>query len=78
MSVDWWRTLHQGRTVLRPDPQIEGLQLQTLLLGIVAMTLVYAWLLIHRFRVELLEEKLDDVGLAQAIEERRAEAGVTP
>jgi heme exporter protein C len=74
MSVEWWRTLHQGRTVLRSDPTIEGLQLQTLLLGIVAMTLVYAWLLLHRFRVELLEEKLDDVGLARAIEERQAEA----
>jgi heme exporter protein C len=75
MSVEWWRTLHQGRTLIRPDPQIHGLQLQTLLLGILAMTLVYAWLLVHRFRVELLEEKLDDIGLATAIEERRAEAG---
>lgn len=76
MSVEWWRTLHQGRTLIRPDPQIHGLQLQTLLLGIVAATLVYAWLLIHRFRVELLEEKLDDIGLDQAIAERQAEAGV--
>jgi heme exporter protein C len=72
MSVEWWRTLHQGRTLLRPDPQIEGLQLQTLLLSFLAMTLVYAWLLVHRFRVELLEEKLDDVGLADAIKERQA------
>lgn len=76
MSVEWWDTLHQGRTVIRPDPQIEGLQLQTLLLGMVAMTLLYAWLLMHRFRVELLEERLDDVGLEAAIAERRAEAGV--
>jgi heme exporter protein C len=76
MSVEWWRTLHQGRTVLRPHPQIHGLQLQTLLLGVVAMTLVYSGLLIHRFRVELLEEKLDDIGLEHAIAERRAEAMV--
>ena len=76
MSVEWWRTLHQGRTLLRVHPEIHGLQLQTMLLGIVAMTLLYAWLLVHRFRVELLEEKLDDVGLAAAIDERRAEAGV--
>jgi heme exporter protein C len=76
MSVEWWRTLHQGRTVLRPDPQIHGLQLDTLLLGIVGMTLLYAWLLVHRFRVELLEEKLDDIGLAHAIEERQAEGAV--
>ena len=78
MSVEWWRTLHQGRTLLRPDPQIHGLQLETLLLGVLSMTLVYAWLLVHRFRVELLEEKLDDIGLAQAIDERRAEAGIAP
>jgi len=76
MSVEWWRTLHQGRTLLRPDPLIHGLQLWTMLLSFVAMTLLYAWLVVHRFRVELLEEKLDDVGLARAIEERRAEAGV--
>jgi heme exporter protein C len=76
MSVEWWRTLHQGRTLLRPHPLIHGLQLQTMLLSFLAMTLVYAWLLVHRFRVELLEEKLDDVGLTQAIEERRAEAEV--
>jgi heme exporter protein C len=75
MSVEWWRNLHQGRTLLRVDPTIEGLQLTTLLIGILAMTLLYAWLLLHRFRVELLEEKLDDIGLAEAIEERRAEAG---
>ncbi len=77
MSVEWWRTLHQGRTLLRPDPLIAGLQLQTLLLGLAAMTLVYAWLLVHRFRVELLEEKLDDIGLTLAISERKAEAGLS-
>jgi heme exporter protein C len=76
MSVEWWRTLHQGRTLLRPHPLIHGLQLDTMLLSFLAMTLLYAWLVIHRFRVELLEERLDDVGLAHAIEERRAEAGV--
>jgi heme exporter protein C len=76
MSVEWWRTLHQGRTLLRPDPLIHGLQLWTMLLSFLAMTLLYAWLVVHRFRIELLEEKLDDVVLARAIEERRSEAGV--
>jgi len=76
MSVEWWRTLHQGRTLLRPHPLIHGLQLETMLLSFLAMTLLYVWLVMHRFRVELLEEKLDDVGLARAIEERRSEAGV--
>jgi heme exporter protein C len=74
MSVEWWRTLHQSRTILRPDPLIHGLQLTTVWIGILAFTLLFAWLLLHRFRVELLEEKLDDEGLSRAIAERRAEA----
>ena len=45
-----------------------------LLLGIVAITLVYAWLLLHRVPRRPLEEQLEDVGLAHAIDERQAEA----
>lgn len=74
MSVKWWRTLHQSPTVLRPDPQIHGSQAWTMLLGFTAMTLVYAWLLAHRFRVEKMEEALEDSGLDAALAERRAEA----
>jgi len=37
------------------------------------MTLVYGWLLIERYRVEALEEHLQDQGLDLALEERRAE-----
>ena len=45
-----------------------------MLLGFVAMTLVYGWLLIMRYRMEVLEEQLQDEGLGVALEERRAEA----
>ena len=40
-SVDWWRTLHQGATVLNADlsPTIHGSMAWTLLLGFVAFTL---------------------------------------
>lgn len=72
-SVEWWQTLHQGRTLLRPDPQIDGLQAGTLLLGFVAMTLTYAWLVVHRFRVEQLEEAYENEALDLAIAERHAE-----
>ena len=34
-SVEWWRTLHQGATISRLDPQIDGLMLFSLMLGMV-------------------------------------------
>ncbi len=76
-SVEWWRTLHQKSTLVQLDPRIEGWQLFTLFFGFVVGGLVFAWLLIHRFRVVWLEQELEESGLAVAIEERRAEAGLT-
>lgn len=75
-SVDWWRSLHQKATITRLDPTIEGTMLFTLMLGIVVFSLVFAWLLIHRFRLGWLEERADASGLDQALDERRAEAAV--
>ena len=77
-SVDWWRTLHQGRSLaqLTPQSDLDGSYVAVMLLGFFAMTLVYAWLLLHRYRVEALEERLEAEGLDVAIEERRAEAAV--
>jgi hypothetical protein len=37
--------------------------------------LVYAWLLIHRFRLEQLEERVETEGLELALAARRAEGG---
>ena len=75
-SVDWWRSLHQTATITRLDPTIEGTMLFTLMLGIVAFGLVFAWLLVHRFRVGWLEERAGASGLDDAIVERRSEAGL--
>ena len=74
-SVLWWRTLHQAPTVLRPDlkPQVHGSMAWTMLLGFVSMTLLFSWLLVHRFRLEQYEERLEDEGLDLALEQRRAE-----
>lgn len=78
LSVEWWRTLHQPASLLDQrrlgDPQIHGTMAWTLLAGVVAFTLVYAWLLIHRFRVAWLEERRDELGLELALAERRAES----
>jgi len=75
-SVDWWRSLHQTATITRLDPSIEGTMLFTLMLGIVVFSLVFAWLLVHRFRLAWLEERAEQQGLDAALAERRAEAGV--
>lgn len=73
-SVQWWRGLHQGSTV-GIDTKLDGLMLFSLFLGIVAHLLIGTWLLIHRFRVAWLERQVEDIRLARALTERRAESG---
>lgn len=74
-SVQWWRTLHQNATVLNANlsPTIHGSMAWTLLLGFVAFTLVFAWMLVVRYRVQLLAESLEIDELDEAIEERWSE-----
>lgn len=73
-SVDWWRSLHQGRTLARPDATISGLQLATMLLSIVGFTLVFSAFLIVRARTNRWEDEALDAGLDDAVAARRAEA----
>jgi heme exporter protein C len=72
-SVKWWRTLHQEASVITTDRKLH-LQLVTLLLGVLAFTLVYFWLLMLRYRVARWEDSVNDAGLDDAIATRRAEA----
>ncbi|MCU0267436.1 MAG: cytochrome c biogenesis protein CcsA [Acidimicrobiales bacterium] len=72
-SVEWWRSLHQDPTLFRPDPQLDGLMLFAWFVGWLTMTLVFVWLLFHRFRVGYLRDRVDDLGLEVALAERRAE-----
>jgi heme exporter protein C len=76
-SVEWWRSLHQDPTLFDPSlsPKIHDLMLFTMVYSLGVGMLVFAWLLIHRFRVAYLQDQLDDLGLDQALSERRAEAG---
>lgn len=71
-SVQWWRGLHQGQT-FGLDPQIRDMQYFSWFLGTMALGLIAAWLLIHRFRVAWLERQLDELRLEQALVERRGE-----
>jgi heme exporter protein C len=76
-SVDWWDTLHQDATVTRLDPQIDGLMLFTLFVGIAVYLVGYLWLLVHRFRVAYLEDQVATRSLDVAIAERRAEGALS-
>lgn len=55
-SVIWWRSLHQPPSVIRDGgPSIAGSMLAALLLAVAAFTVLYAYLLVVRFRVARLE-----------------------
>ena len=76
-AVDWWRGLHQGCTVLGTvDPDMAGTQLFTTYLALAVFMVLFAWLLMHRFRVAWLTERAADAGLDEAVAQRRAEAGL--
>ncbi|MGC8511623.1 MAG: cytochrome c biogenesis protein CcsA [Acidimicrobiales bacterium] len=75
-ATTWWASLHQTSTLLRANPLIHGEQLYTMLLSFVAFGLGFAWLVLHRYRVEVLEDRYADEGFDNAISERRAEGGV--
>ncbi len=75
-ATTWWQTLHQGNTLFRANPLIHGLQLYTMLMSFLAYGLLFSWLLIHRYRVETLEDRFEEEGFAAAIAERRAEGGL--
>lgn len=74
-AVTWWRTLHQGRSLARvaPGSQLDGEYIAVMLVGLVAMTLTFGWLLLRRYRIEVMAASLEDDRLAEAIEERRRE-----
>jgi heme exporter protein C len=74
-SVVWWRTLHQSATVLNAtlSPKIHGEMAMTLLLGFIAFTFVYVWMLMHRYQIADMEQSVLDIELEQLIEERQRE-----
>lgn len=76
-SVEWWRSLHQDPTITRLDPQIDGDLLVALMCGFLAVGLVFAWLLVHRFRVGWLAHQAERFDLDAALEARRAEGAVS-
>jgi heme exporter protein C len=75
-AVEWWRTLHQGRSLsqVTPNNSLDGQFIFAMVLGFLAMTLLFAWLTIHRLRVAQLEEEVLGDDLDTALAARRREA----
>lgn len=73
-SVDWWknRTLHQQASLT--DGKYEDLTLFTLVLSVLVFLLFFVWLTTKRFRLAWLEHQYEELGLGDAIAQRRAEA----
>ena len=74
-SVIWWQTLHQGATVLNPNltAKIHGSMAWTLLLSFVAFTTCFAWMVVSRYRIDVLRDSGHDGALDDALEARRSE-----
>jgi heme exporter protein C len=74
-SVRLWRSLHQEASVLNTDGDIrmDGLMLFSLFVGVIAFSLLYVWLILHRTRGMAMQDLLDDRGLDDALAARRAE-----
>lgn len=76
-SVEWWRSVHQQATVFRLDHQpLDDLMKFTVSLGSVVGLVLFAWLMIHRFRVGYLQDRVEEAGLDEALVQRRAERTV--
>lgn len=57
-SVIWWRTLHQPPTLLSPDPiDMDTSMLVTLLIAVVAFTVMYVAMMFKRIELAVLEDE---------------------
>lgn len=75
-AVLWWKSLHQAPTVLNPTTNktyIHGSMAWTLLLGFVAFTLTYAWMVMVRYRLGTAEASTRQDDIAIAVRERQLE-----
>ncbi len=74
-SVLWWKTLHQGASVLTSTGQlnVHGTMLWTMLTGFVGFTLLFFWLLRERYRLEVTRERLVATTVDEALSQRRRE-----
>ncbi len=59
LSVKWWRTLHPEQVIVTEQgPQLPASMIVALMVGLVAMTLVYVYFVRLRFNVNDLEQQI--------------------
>jgi len=59
------------------DVSLDGLMLFSLFVGVLAFTLLFIWLLLHRSRMLTMIDLSAESGLNAALAQRRAEGGVS-
>jgi heme exporter protein C len=74
LSVVWWRSLHQVPAVAKFAPRMAPVMGWTLLLAVVAFTVLFAYLVVVRLRVGRLEARAVAEALSPRIGVRAAEA----
>jgi len=63
-AVQWWRTLHQPSTLLRPGgPSIDPTMLTALAVNLAGLILIYGYFLAERVRLECLRHRILDLRL---------------
>jgi heme exporter protein C len=74
-SVVWWKTLHQGATVLTPGASIKihGIMAWTMLLSFIAFTLCFVWMTRVRYSIARGAQVAADARLEAAIAARQSE-----
>jgi heme exporter protein C len=75
-AVLWWKSLHQAPTVLNPTTNktyIHGSMAWTLLLGFIAFTLTYAWMVMIRYRIGAGEERTHEDEVSASLLARQGE-----
>jgi len=76
-SVKLWRGLHQDSSLADTTKvKLHDLMLFSLFISLIAFTLLFVWLVMHRQRVLAMQDALEDKGLDYALEQRRLEAGL--
>ena len=73
-SVRLWRGVHQAASVGDTTKvKLHDLMLFSLFISVVAFTLLFVWLVLHRQRVMAMQDALDNRGLDYALAQRQAD-----
>lgn len=78
LSVAWWRSQHQAPAILHVAPRMAASMAAALIVGVVAFTFLYAYLVVLRLRVGRLEERLVAEALSPRLEVTPAHPAALP